>query len=98
MTTTASRILSAVATYRAKFKELKIGKMNIPENEKAFHIVQKTARLAFCNHLLDDVERAVSEGMTATAGQWLGLVQGMLVSDHVYTFKEIERHGIPAAA
>lgn len=98
MTQSARRILSAVATYRKKFAEMKIGKVSIPASDRAVHIVGREHKLAYCHSLLDDIEAALSQGMTTPASEWLGRVQGVLWDEHVYTWDQIESHGTPATA
>jgi soluble cytochrome b562 len=86
---TESKILAAVALYRARFETDRVPKRRHPSSSP---MQSSDEGLAHCHWMLDDIERFAEQGKLDKAQRWLCFVQGVLWCNHHFTIDEMREH------
>ena len=89
---TSDKVLQVIATYRQRFEDDGIGKIDYPHDDLLEHVV---IGLEHCHGMLDKMVEFVHEGRTEKVFRWLGFVQGILWTNRVYTLTELKDHNRP---
>ena len=89
---TSDKVLQVIATYRQRFEDDGIGKIDYPHDDLLEHV---EIGLEHCHGMLDKMVEFVHEGRTEKVFRWLGFVQGVLWTNRVYTLTDLKDHNRP---
>ncbi|MFA7194059.1 MAG: hypothetical protein WC087_04045 [Candidatus Paceibacterota bacterium] len=86
---TKEKIQEAIEIYRAKFKELGVGKADYPHEDP---LDCSEHGLEHCHAMLDKMEKFLTEDRIEKVFRWLGFLQGVLWSHKIYTLDDLKGH------
>lgn len=91
---TKEKIREVLALYQELFKQLEVNKLEIIKY-KFSGSEEEICDACIYNHcywMLDEIEKFLQEDRIEKAMRWLGFIQGVFWSKHVFTIKQLTDH------